>query len=189
MIFRLSQDRASCVLAKLLELRPQSMLWDLPLTLMILKVFCWWMQAMLLILWTMLLHYRTFISCVHLLSCVCTLPDIVEFAAFGGYDPLYSSSCVAGDFTTKWHLNLIALPPCWGGLGILNPTALSAQEYSTSLTITHILLGLSSVLITFRCQSKFPENLISTFPSSPCTLIHLLVFVFNWIIDHRFLYI
>ena len=33
--------------------------------------------------------------------------------------------------------NLIALPPHWGGLGILNPTALSDQEYSASLTITN----------------------------------------------------
>ena len=53
--------------------------------------------------------------------------------------------------------NLIALPPCWGGLGILNPTTLSAQEYSAPLTITEPLshhIGSGQCVDYFQVKSE-----------------------------------
>ena len=35
--------------------------------------------------------------------------------------------------------NLFALPPCFGGLGLINPAAISANEYSASHYITEPL--------------------------------------------------
>ena len=71
----------------------------------------------------------------------CTVPDIAEFLqpledvircnlfpVLLGISPPNDTLC-----------NLIALPPCWGGLGILNLTTLSAQEYSASVTISEPL--------------------------------------------------
>ena len=46
--------------------------------------------------------------------------------------------------------DLVALPPCWGGLGIFNPSVQCNQEYSASLDITGPLshcTGSSQVLI------------------------------------------
>ena len=53
--------------------------------------------------------------------------------------------------------NLITLPPRWGGLGILNPTILSAQKYSTSLTITDSLshrIGSGQCVDHFQMKSE-----------------------------------
>ena len=53
--------------------------------------------------------------------------------------------------------NLIALPPHWGGLGILNPTTFSAQEYSASLTITEPLshhIGSGQCVDYFQVKSE-----------------------------------
>ena len=53
--------------------------------------------------------------------------------------------------------NLIALPPRWGGLGILNPTTLSAQEYSASRTITEPLshhIGSGQCVDYFQVKSE-----------------------------------
>ena len=53
--------------------------------------------------------------------------------------------------------NLIALPPRWGGLGILTPTMLFAQEYSASLTITEPLshhIGSGQCVDYFQVKSE-----------------------------------
>ena len=53
--------------------------------------------------------------------------------------------------------NVIALPPNWGGLGILNPTMLSAQEYSASLAITEPLshhIGSGQCVDYFQVKSE-----------------------------------
>ena len=53
--------------------------------------------------------------------------------------------------------NLIALPPHWGGLEILNPTTLSAQEYSAPLTITKPLshhIGSGQCVGYFQVKSE-----------------------------------
>ena len=53
--------------------------------------------------------------------------------------------------------NLIALPPHWGGLEILNPTTLSAKEYSASPTITKPLshhIGSGQCVGYFQVKSE-----------------------------------
>ena len=89
----------------------------------------------------------------------CTVPDIAEFL-----QPLEDVICCALlpvllviSTTNDTLHNVIALPPCWGGLGILNPTTLSAQEYSASLTITEPLshhIGSGQSVDYFQVKSE-----------------------------------
>ena len=91
----------------------------------------------------------------------CTVPDIAEFL-----QSLEDVICctllpvLLGISPPNDTLrNLIALPPRWGGLGILNPTTLSAhaQEYSASLTITEPLshhIGSGQCVDYFQVKSE-----------------------------------
>ena len=89
----------------------------------------------------------------------CTVPDIAEFLqpledvirctllpVLLGISPPNDTLC-----------NLIALPPRWGGLWILNPITLSAQEYSASLTIIEALshhIGSGQCVDYFQVKSE-----------------------------------
>ena len=84
----------------------------------------------------------------------CTVPDIAEFL-----QPLEDVirctllPVLLGISPPNDTLrNLIALPPRWGGLEILNPTTLSSQEYSASLTITE---PLSHHIASGQCVDYF----------------------------------
>jgi len=76
-------------------------------------------------------------------------------AAFRRCNPLHSSSWITPPNDTI--RDLVALPPCWGGLGIFNPSVQCNQEYSASLDITGPLsrcIGSSQVFDYFDLRME-----------------------------------